>query len=67
MSTGISVPKRTLEPMIWLVNVFTVYDQTELVPAVFLDSRGYAPRYARSYRAPAGVNWWTWWELNPRA
>ena len=29
LSTGISVPKRTLEPMIWLVDVFTVYSQTE--------------------------------------
>ena len=30
ISTGISVPKRTLEPMIWLVDVFTVYNQTEI-------------------------------------
>jgi hypothetical protein len=30
IATGISVPKRTLEPMIWLVDVFTVYIQTDI-------------------------------------
>ena len=30
IATGISVPKRTLEPMIWLVDVFTGYSQTDL-------------------------------------